>query len=79
MCCLATKNFMIEELCLIGFASLQNLTGLFLRPNEATTLNINAVNFFGPPAANRNYETEIQIRQKGFSAKGFNDYDFSFD
>ena len=35
------------------------------------------MNFFGPPAANRNYETEIQVKQKYFSPEKFDGYDFS--
>jgi uncharacterized protein YfaS (alpha-2-macroglobulin family) len=39
-------------------------------------LDIHAVNFFGPPAANRKYETEIQVSQKYFSSKQFDGFDF---
>lgn len=35
------------------------------------------MNFFGPPAANRKYETEIQVKQKSFSSEKFDGYDFS--
>ncbi|HRO70340.1 MAG TPA: hypothetical protein PK951_08170, partial [Chitinophagaceae bacterium] len=31
----------------------------------------------GPPAANRNYEMEIQVRQKNFSPAKFENFDFS--
>ena len=48
-----------------------------MKPGESSTLSINAMNFFGPPAANRNYETEIQVKQKYFSPEKFSDYDFS--
>ncbi|MEJ0105314.1 MAG: hypothetical protein WDO19_23355 [Bacteroidota bacterium] len=48
-----------------------------LRPGESTTLSINAMNFFGPPAANRKYETEIQVKQKYFSPEKFSDYSFT--
>ncbi len=74
---LATKAFQIEEFVPDRIKVTTKLDKTFLRPSESTTLNINAVNFFGPPAANRAFETEIQVRQKGFTAKGFNDYDFS--
>jgi hypothetical protein len=49
----------------------------FLKINETTKLSVNAVNFFGPPAANRNYEVEIQVKQKYFSPKKFNSFNFS--
>ena len=74
---LATKAFQIEEFVPDRIKVSAKLDKPFLRPSETTTLNINAVNFFGPPAANRNFETEIQVRQKQFNAKGFDDYDFS--
>src|SRR4030095_897399 len=36
------------------------------------------MNFFGPPAANRKYETEIQTKQKYFSPEKFEKFDFNF-
>lgn len=74
---LATKNFMIEEFVPDRIRVTTKLDKPFLHPSEATNLSINAVNFFGPPAANRNFETEIQIKQKQFTAKKYSDYDFS--
>ncbi|HEX8314007.1 MAG TPA: MG2 domain-containing protein, partial [Flavisolibacter sp.] len=74
---LATSNFMIEEFVPDRLKITAKLDKPFLRPSETTTLSINAVNFFGPPAANRNYETEIQVKQKQFTAKKYGDYDFS--
>ncbi|MCG7859777.1 hypothetical protein MD537_22555, partial [Flavihumibacter sediminis] len=41
------------------------------------TLFLEAQNFFGPPAANRNYETEIQVKQVLFSPKKYSSYQFS--
>ena len=40
-------------------------------------LSSNADNFFGPPAANRNYECEIRLKQKTFAPRKYNHYDFS--
>lgn len=74
---LATKNFMIEEFVPDRIKVSTRLDKPFLRPSEVANLSINAVNFFGPPAANRNFETEIQVRQKGFTAKKYSDYDFT--
>ena len=50
-----------------------------LAPGQSTTLNINALNFFGPPAANRNYEAEIQTKAKYFSPKKYSRYSFSLE
>ncbi|HEY0356112.1 MAG TPA: MG2 domain-containing protein, partial [Flavisolibacter sp.] len=74
---LATQSFMIEEFVPDRIRVTAKLDKPFLKPGESSSLEINAMNFFGPPAANRNYETEIQVRQKMFTAKSFGDYDFS--
>ena len=74
---LGSQNFMIEEFVPDRIKLTAALSKTSLRPQEATTLSINAINFFGPPAANRNYETEIQVSQKQFSPKNFSDYDFT--
>lgn len=74
---LASKNFMVEEFVPDRIKVTAQLDKPFLQPSEQTILTINAQNFFGPPAANRNYETEIQVKQKQFTAKKFKDYDFT--
>ncbi|MGN6163854.1 MAG: alpha-2-macroglobulin family protein [Flavisolibacter sp.] len=74
---LASKNFMIEEFVPDRIKLTATLNRPFLLPSESATLQINAVNFFGPPADNRKYETEIQVKQKQFSSKKYSDYDFS--
>ncbi|HWR32451.1 MAG TPA: MG2 domain-containing protein, partial [Chitinophagaceae bacterium] len=74
---LASKNFSVEEFVPDRIRVNAKLDKSFLRPGETSTLSINAMNFFGPPAANRNYETEIQVKQKYFSPEKFDGYDFS--
>lgn len=74
---LSSKNFMIEEFVPDRIKVSAKLDKPFLKPGDKTSLFINAVNFFGPPAANRNYETEIQVKQKQFTAKNFKDYEFA--
>ncbi len=74
---LTSKNFMIEEFVPDRIRVTTKLDKLSLKPQEAATLSINAINFFGPPAANRNYETEIQVKQKQFTSKAFPDFDFT--
>lgn len=73
---LATKNFMIEEFVPDRIRVTTKLNKPFLSPGDNVNLSVNAVNFFGPPAANRNYELEIQVKQKQFIAKNFKDFDF---
>src|SRR4029078_906664 len=74
---LASKSFSIEEFVADRIKVSAKLSKEFLKQGESATLSINALNFFGPPAANRNYETEIQVKQKYFSPEKFSDYDFS--
>ncbi|MDQ3844746.1 MAG: alpha-2-macroglobulin family protein, partial [Bacteroidota bacterium] len=68
---------MIEEFVPDRIRVSTKLNKPFLKPADAVSLSINAVNFFGPPAANKNYETEIQVKQKQFAPKNFKDYDFT--
>jgi len=74
---LATKDFMIEEFVPDRIRVNVKLDKPFLKSGESATVSINAMNFFGPPAANRNYETEIQLKQKYFSPEKFDRFDFS--
>ena len=74
---LASKNFSVEEFVPDRIKVTTKLDKEFLQAGDVSKLSINAVNFFGPPAANRKYETEIQVKQKYFSAKNFEGYDFS--
>ncbi|HEY6506005.1 MAG TPA: MG2 domain-containing protein [Chitinophagaceae bacterium] len=74
---LASKNFSIEEFVPDRIRLNVKMDKTSLRPGESSSLSINAMNFFGPPAANRNYETEIQVKQKYFSPEKFSGYDFS--
>ena len=73
---LASKNFNIEEFVPDRIKVTTKLDKTFLKPSEKTTLSVNAVNFFGPPAANRNYETELQLSQKYFAPRKFARYSF---
>ncbi|MEP7258775.1 MAG: MG2 domain-containing protein, partial [Flavitalea sp.] len=74
---LSNKNFSVEEFVPDRIKVAATLDKPFLVPGQTARLSINAVNFFGPPAANRNYEAEIQVRSKFFSPKKYSGYDFS--
>lgn len=41
--------------------------------------SIEAVNYFGPPAANKNYEIDFSLTRKNFSPKNFNEYNFNIE
>lgn len=48
-----------------------------LQPGSTTQLGIDAQSFFGPPAANRAFETEIQVKQLAFRPKKYRQYEFA--
>ncbi len=47
------------------------------KSGQTITLSATATNLFGPPAADRAYEMELQLKRKAFAPKGFSDYDFT--
>ncbi|THU32019.1 alpha-2-macroglobulin family protein [Niastella caeni] len=76
---LASKNFSIEEFVPDRIKVTAKLDKTSLEPGQTASFTVNAVNFFGPPAANRNYETEIQTSAAYFSPKKYNKFDFSIE
>jgi uncharacterized protein YfaS (alpha-2-macroglobulin family) len=74
---LTTQPFRIEEFVPDRIKVTAKLDKPFLEAGDIAKLDIHAVNFFGPPAANRNYECEIQVRQRDFSPKNYRNYNFS--
>ena len=74
---LATQPFRIEEFVPDRIKVTAKLDKPFLLAGDIAKMDIHAVNFFGPPAANRHYECEIQVKQKDFNPKNYNNYDFS--
>ena len=76
---LSAQPFHVEEFVPDRIKVTAQLNKEFYEPGNTADLKIQAVNFFGPPASGRNYECELQLKQKTFSAKKFNNYDFSLD
>lgn len=74
---LSSKSFSVEEFVPDRIRVKTDLDKKSLQPGEKANLSINAMNFFGPPAANRKYETEIQVKQKAFNPEKFEGFDFS--
>ncbi len=74
---LASKSISVEEFMPDRIKVTSSLDRKSLLPGESTKLTINAMNYFGPPAANRNYELEIQMKEKYFSPEKYSKYDFS--
>lgn len=48
-----------------------------VRLDEEIEISGTAMNLFGPPAANRNYELEMNLKRKAFRVKDYPDYLFS--
>ncbi|MFN8310720.1 MAG: MG2 domain-containing protein [Chitinophagales bacterium] len=76
---LNSSNILVEEFMPDRIKVTTSLDKPFLRPGDGTTLSVLAENYFGPPAANRNYEVEIQTNQQYFSPKKFSSYTFSLN
>ena len=74
---LATQPFRIEEFVPDRIKVTAKLDKPFLQAGDIAKMDIHAVNFFGPPAADRHYECEIQVKQRDFNPKNYNNYDFS--
>ncbi len=49
----------------------------FYPSGQTVTLSATALNLFGPPAADRAYEIELQLKRKAFAPKGFEEYSFA--
>ncbi|HEY0109582.1 MAG TPA: MG2 domain-containing protein, partial [Fibrella sp.] len=47
------------------------------RAGQTITLSATAQNLFGPPASDRAYEVELQLKRRAFTPKGYGDYTFS--
>ena len=74
---LGSKSFSVEEFVPDRIKVSAKLSKEVLTTGDSASIKINAVNFFGPPAANRNYENEIQFKQKNFSSDKYEAYQFS--
>jgi uncharacterized protein YfaS (alpha-2-macroglobulin family) len=74
---LGSKNFSIEEFVPDRIKVSAKLGKEVLAAGDSTSIDINAVSFFGPPAANRNYECELQFKQAFFSPARYDKYSFA--
>ena len=73
---LSTQNFKVEEFMPDRIKVKAQLDKETLQPGATTNLRIEAANFFGPPAADRKYECEIQVKEKTFTPEKFPQYSF---
>jgi uncharacterized protein YfaS (alpha-2-macroglobulin family) len=72
-----TYTFKVEEFVPDRIKVTAKTDKELLRPGMQTQLQIDAVNYFGPPAAGRNYEAELEIREKPFRPQQYPSFDFS--
>jgi len=73
---LASKNMLVEEFMPDRIKVDLKTDKEEYRPNEAVNISINAMNYFGPPAANRNYEVNFSLEKASFASKEFKQYTF---
>lgn len=70
-------NFKVEEFVPDRIKVTAALDKASLKPGMSTQFTIEAMNYFGPPAAGRSYETELEIKEKPFRPLRYNSYDFT--
>jgi uncharacterized protein YfaS (alpha-2-macroglobulin family) len=74
---IGSKSVLIEEFMPDRIKVTTKVDKESLRPTENLALSFHAESFFGPPAANRNYEMEIQVAQQIFSPRRYPAFSFS--
>ena len=73
---ISSYNFKVEEFVPDRIKVTAKLGTETLQPGGNAQLSIEAVNYFGPPAAGRNYEAEVKIKEKPFRPVQYARYDF---
>ncbi|PLX11598.1 MAG: hypothetical protein C0594_03390, partial [Marinilabiliales bacterium] len=73
----STKWIKVEEFMPDRINVTVTLDKELAKPREDIAVSVNAVNFFGPPAANRNYEVEQSVMRKYFYPKKNKGYNYS--
>jgi len=73
---LNTVAISIEEFIPDRISVATTLSKELLKPGEVLTVKGSALNLFGPPAVDRNYETELSVVKIPFRVKNLPDYQF---
>ncbi len=76
---LGSKKIAVEEFMPDRIKVKLKLNKKVMDMKDKLQVDILAENYFGPPAANRNYESELSIKRKSFSAKTKKRYNFHID
>jgi alpha-2-macroglobulin len=71
-----TYNFKVEDFVPDRIKVTAKIDKETLKPGMQTQFNIDAVNYFGPPATGRNYEAELEIKERPFKPQQY--YNFNF-
>lgn len=74
---LNSKNILVEEFMPDRIKVTTTADKQDLKPGDAVNFSILAQNYFGPPAANRNYQLEIQLANKSFYPEKYYKYNFN--
>ncbi|MFN8259825.1 MAG: MG2 domain-containing protein [Chitinophagales bacterium] len=74
---LGSKNIMVEEFMPDRIKVELKTDKDDYKPLEKVGVSFTATNYFGPPAANRNYEVNFSLEKNTFSAKAFEQYNFN--
>ncbi|MES2731654.1 MAG: alpha-2-macroglobulin [Bacteroidota bacterium] len=76
---LTSKSISVEEFIPDRIKVNVALNKESVKAGEEIELTATALNLFGPPAANRNYETTFSLSRKYFAPEGFPNYNFSLN
>ncbi|MBT6838198.1 MAG: alpha-2-macroglobulin family protein, partial [Bacteroidetes bacterium] len=74
---LNTYRFSVEEFMPDRIRVEAKLDKKEYKPSDNFQVAVKATNLFGPPAANRNVEVELNLSKKYFYPKGYEDYTFN--
>jgi uncharacterized protein YfaS (alpha-2-macroglobulin family) len=74
---LGSKNIMVEEFMPDRIKVELKTDKEDYKPLEKVSASFTATNYFGPPAANRNYEVNFSLEKNTFSSKEFERYNFN--
>jgi len=74
---IGSREIKVEEFVPDRIKVKVNLNKEEYKSGDEMVLNIDAMSFYGPPAANRNYEVELTTVFKKFNSSDFKDYNFN--
>ena len=74
---LNSKSIAVEEFVPDRIKVTAKLSSEEAKVGEAMEVGVNAVNFFGPPAANRSYEMDFSTKRKYFAPDQNSDFNYS--